>query len=174
MALCLVVAFGASSVIRALLLPVSLVLLPGRSEWWALSPCLGSPESQAPPLLGEGKVEEEGPSHAGASAMSGVVRFAGFAAVGRGMETVVMGASETGGVRSQAPLILLPSCLWVWVQLLQSEGWDLRHCLCFSLASTSSVCSSPPTFKCPDVWNFPVPVELGRDSFVALWMFYWL
>ena len=47
-------------------------MLPGAPRGWALPPCPGSPGSQAPPPQGE----REGGRVTGASAVSGIVRFA--------------------------------------------------------------------------------------------------
>ena len=86
-------------------------------------------------------------------------------------ESGLVGSSVTGGMGSQAPLLLLPSYLcWqaescvllpllllgflkLWAQLPQSEGWDCRYRLHCSLGSASSMCSSSPTFRCTHVWN---------------------
>ena len=43
----------ASRVSGALVLPVSLEFLPGAPGWWALLPCVGSPECWVLLLLGE-------------------------------------------------------------------------------------------------------------------------
>lgn len=56
--------------------------------------------------------------------MSGVVRFAGTIAVGRGPS--VVGASMDGGLWSQASLSLLPGSLWAWVPLWPG-GWSHMH-----------------------------------------------
>ena len=51
------------------------------------------------------------------------------------------------------PLLLLQlGSLELRAQLVWLEGWDYRHCLCYSPSSASSVGFNSPTFRCTDVW----------------------
>ena len=46
------------------------------------------------------------------------------------------------------------------------ESWVCRHHLCCSLAFISSLCSSPPTFKCTDIWVLHVLMCSAEVSLV--------
>ena len=135
---------------------------PGESEW-----VTGST------IAGGGEVEEKCASPAGDS-HARCRKACGLCCCCEGMGTAVRGAPVTGGMRPQAPLIPLPSWLWLWAPSLRSEGWHGKHCL-FPFGSTPPLCVQvhlPLNAQmCGIVQQ---PSVLGRGSFVALWMFYWL
>ena len=53
-------------------------------------------------------------------------------------------------------------------------GRDCGHHLCCGPGSSSSLCSSPPTFRYTDMWIFQRPECVGQSCSVELWMFNWL
>lgn len=71
--------------------------------------------------------------------------------------TVPCGYDVTAARRSelcvQLPLML--SSLEVQAQVLWLRVWDHRHHLCCCSSSTCLMYSSPSTFICIDVWNYP-------------------
>ena len=114
--------------------------------------------------------------------MSGLVRFIGSAAAGRGRP----GCLCDKGQKHEPCPSLLPIFLWLWLhgggeatvvcissssapgfsglcaQLLWLVSWDCRlplHCVS---GSTSSVCPSLPIFRCTDMWNAPAPWCVGQ------------
>ena len=99
-------------------------MLPGAPRWWALPPCPGSPGSQAPPPQGE----REGGRITGASAVSGIVRFADSTTV-RGGSPRPHGCycpvtKATAARRPEFcawPPLLLPGSLGLWLSSL-SQG----------------------------------------------------
>lgn len=138
-----IVASCVSGVIAALLLPELLSSL----GWWALSLCLGSLETQAP-LLGVGCLKgSRGPQ---APLLCVVVLGSWTPLLQIGVYHGHLGIWKDG---APGPLPLLPSylwpqakcswrpelcvrmllgCLWLWAQLLRSEGRDCAHPLhCF-------------------------------------------
>lgn len=126
---------------------------------------------------------------AGASAMSYKVHELCYSGLG---VKRTLGAGRTG---SQALLSLPPSYPWlqellwqeariictsspatIWFSAVKdaadvARGLGLQAHLCCSLAFTSSVCSSSPTFRCTDM-DSPLSWVLSRSTFVVLWMFY--
>ena len=154
----------ASGVIGALLL-LSLASLPGALEWWAFLLYMGSPESQAcwgweelglnvplpclvflglwaPPLHWGQGVGAGGFHNSGGwrDRVPGLTATAAQLAMATGV--TVAGRLES----CELPPLLLPGSLGLGDK-------DCRHHLHCSPGSTSSVCSSPPTFRCADVWN---------------------
>ena len=173
----------ASRVTGALLLPVSLlllVLLPRASGWWVhLSRwgclCCRHCCCWGRVVVGVARV-------AGASAVSGVVGFPGTTAVDRGL-----GCGHLHGWRGHRPrchCCLIPcGCGCCCSQeagvmcaaspavtgfsgaagsATVAGSRDYKHHLCFPLSSASSVCSSPPTFRCTNVWNSPAFQCVGQ------------
>ena len=60
------------------------------------------------------------------------------------------------------PLLLLPDSLGLKLLLSWLGGQDYRHCLCCYPKSASFLCSSPPTFRCMDIWNTPASQYAGQ------------
>ena len=164
----------ASRVSGALVLPVSLEFLPGAPGWWALLPCVGSPECWVLLLLGEreaGGLERWEPGCMGASAVFSVLSFIGSAAVGleerlwhhaylSGWMVSVPGPTATA---AQLPVATGAHVTAAWrlelntpPALLLLHSLESRGCgyqLHYSPGPTSSVCSSPPTFRCTGMWS---------------------
>ena len=97
------------------------------------------------------------------TAASAVLRLVGSAAVARGRGDCGQGHPVTGGMRPQVPLLPLPGWLWPWALSLKPQGWHGTRSLCFWFYA-SSVCSSPPAFKCTDVRNCPASCCTGQGQ----------
>ena len=98
----------------------------------------------------------------------------------------IVGTSTAGRTGSQAPLLLLLGSLWPQVSLWSGCWSHMCYLPCWYQAlwgsvpmargpgsqappllfpgSVSSMCSSPPTFRCTDVWNSPASRCVGQRN----------
>lgn len=81
---------------------------------------------------------------------------------------VATGAGAAGTPESYVPLLLLLlGSLKLWAQLPWSEGWDCRQAPIPLFPRFCLLYFSSPTFRCTDVWTFPVLLCLAEEPLLS-------